>query len=402
MRSFSVQPDAAPDTRPCVVHVVYRFATGGLENGLVNVINQMPAQAFRHVVLALTEVTDFRQRVLRDDVQFIALNKPPGQGFWLYPRLYRLFRQLRPAIVHSRNLAALETQFPAWLAGVPVRLHGEHGRDVEDLDGRSRRHQWMRRIYRPFVSHYLALSADLAGYLQHSVGIAQAHITQACNGVDTERFQPAPDGLAQPLAGCPFSPKDHWLLGTVGRMQTVKNQTLLARAFVLALRGQPALRPRLRLVLAGEGPLRAQASQVLADAGMSDLAWLPGQRDDVADVMRALHCYALPSLAEGISNTILEAMASGLPVIATRVGGNAELVQQAESGLLVPSGDEQAFAQAIITLATQPELATAMGRAGRRLAQQRFSLHAMVATYQGLYQRMLDHSPTRAGQQQEH
>lgn len=402
MSSLPGQPDAEPDARPCVVHVVYRFATGGLENGLVNLINQMPAQAFRHVVVALTEVTDFRRRVLRDDVQFIALNKPPGQGFWLYPRLYRLFRQLQPAIVHSRNLAALETQFPAWLAGVPVRLHGEHGRDVEDLDGRSRRHQWMRRIYRPFVSHYLALSADLAGYLQRSVGVPPSRITQACNGVDTERFQPAPDGAAQPLADCPFSPAQHWLLGTVGRMQTVKNQTLLARAFVLALQRQPELRPRLRLVLAGEGPLRAQAAQLLADAGMSELAWLPGQRDDVADVMRALHCYVLPSLAEGISNTILEAMASGLPVIATQVGGNAELVEHGRTGLLLPSGDEQALAQAILELATQPERARAMGRAGRGLAQQRFSLQAMVSTYQGLYQRMLDHSPTRAGPQQEH
>ena len=385
-----------------MVHVVYRFATGGLENGLVNLINHMPASSCRHVVVALTEVTDFAQRVQRDDVQFIALHKPPGQGFWLYPRLFRLFRQLRPAIVHSRNLAALETQFPAWLAGVPVRLHGEHGRDVEDLDGSSRRHQWMRRIYRPFVSHYLALSADLSGYLQRCIGVAPTRITQACNGVDTARFHPAPPGMPQRLPGCPFSPTEHWLVGSVGRMQTVKNQTLLARAFVLAVKRRPALRHRLRLVLAGQGPLRDEAAQVLANAGMAGLAWLPGQREDVPEVMRALHCYVLPSLAEGISNTILEAMASGLPVIATRVGGNSELVVDGHTGLLVDSGDEQAMADAITTIATQPERAQAMGLAARQRVLQCFSLQVMVDTYRGVYQRMLARPPARRRLQQEH
>jgi hypothetical protein len=112
---------------------MYRFDTGGLENGIVNLINHMPADRYRHAVIALSEVTDFRKRIQRDDVQFISLHKPPGHGIWLYPKLFRLFRRLRPAIVHSRNLAALEVQLPAWLAGVPVRIHGEHGRDIGDL-----------------------------------------------------------------------------------------------------------------------------------------------------------------------------------------------------------------------------------------------------------------------------
>ena len=106
----------ANDPRPLVAHVMFRFDIGGLENGVVNLINHMPSEAFRHVVISLTEITDFRQRIRRDDVTFIALNKKPGHGIWLFPKLYGLFRQLRPAIVHSRNLAALETQLPAWAA----------------------------------------------------------------------------------------------------------------------------------------------------------------------------------------------------------------------------------------------------------------------------------------------
>ena len=166
-----------PDTRPVVVHVMYRFDTGGLENGVVNLINHMPAEAYRHVVLALTDITDFKKRISRTDVEFIALHKPPGQGIWQFPKWYKIFRQLRPTIVHSRNLAALEVQLPAWLARVPVRIHGEHGRDVGDLDGNNRTNQRIRRFYKPFVHHYLALSRELADYLVKKIHVPASRIT---------------------------------------------------------------------------------------------------------------------------------------------------------------------------------------------------------------------------------
>lgn len=367
---------------------MYRFDTGGLENGIVNLINHMPADAYRHAVLALTEVTDFKQRIKRTDVEFISLHKPPGHGVWQYPKLFKLFRQLRPHIVHSRNLAALEVQVPAWAAGVPVRIHGEHGRDVGDLDGSNVTYQRMRRVYKPFVHHYIALSRDLDDYLVQKVHVPPGKITQAYNGVDTDRFCPSPDGT-QAIVGCPFDPAQHWLVGTVGRMQTVKDQTLLAQAFVQALQLEPALKQRLRLVMVGDGPLRAKAQGILDAAGIAHLAWLPGERSDVADVMRGLHAFVLPSLAEGISNTILEAMASGLPVIATAVGGNADLVQQPETGVTVPAADVDAMACELIKLAKDPKRAQTMGQAGRERVLGRFSMQAMVATYQGVYDQML-------------
>nr|WP_316639047.1 TIGR03088 family PEP-CTERM/XrtA system glycosyltransferase [uncultured Roseateles sp.] len=378
------------DPRPLVLHLMHRFDTGGLENGVVNLINQLPEHAYRHAVMALTEVTDFRQRIKRQDVQFIALNKPPGHGFWLYPQVYRLFRQLRPAIVHSRNLAALEMQVAAWAAGVPVRIHGEHGRDVGDLDGSNVTYQRLRRLYTPFVHHYVALSRDLAGYLQAKVHVPRPRIAQIYNGVDLSRFKPRDPAAARALPGCPFAGPEHWLVGTVGRMQTVKDQVSLARAFVVALEKRPDLKSRLRLVMIGDGPLRAQAQALLDAAGLADLAWLPGERDDVAQIMAGLDCFVLPSLGEGISNTILEAMASGLPVIATDVGGNAELVNDGQTGLIVPAADAQALAGAMARLADDPSGAEAMGRAGRSLVQQKFSLPAMVGAYQGLYDRLLD------------
>jgi sugar transferase (PEP-CTERM/EpsH1 system associated) len=377
------------DLRPVVVHVVYRFDTGGLENGVVNLINKMPVSAYRHVVLALTEVTDFRLRIVRSDVEFIALNKASGHAIWLYPRLFKLFRALHPAIVHTRNLAALEVVVPAWLAGVRVRVHGEHGRDQEDLAGLSKKHQWIRRMYSPFVSHYLALSRDLAGYLLDKVKIRDRRVTQAYNGVDSGKFRPFDSDLDALPADFPFRQPYEWIVGTVGRMQVVKDQLTLSKAVVRAIEIAPDLKAYLRLVMVGDGPLREQCQAILDSAGLSDISWLPGERQDIAELMRSLDCFVLPSLAEGISNTILEAMASGLPVIATEVGGNADLVVQGESGLLVPSNDPEALARSLVQLATAPVLAKSMGRAGRQLAEEKFSMAAMVATYQGLYDRLL-------------
>jgi sugar transferase (PEP-CTERM/EpsH1 system associated) len=380
------------DLRPLVIHVVYRFDTGGLENGIVNLINRMPADRFRHAIVALTDASDFRRRLQRDDVQIVALHKPPGHGIWLYPALWRLFRTMRPTIVHTRNLAALEALAPAWAARVPVRIHGEHGRDVDDLDGTSAKHRWLRRLYQPFVHHWLTVSRDLAGYLADRLGVSAAKVTQVYNGVDAEHFRPRAAGDA-PLPGCPFVSAGLCVVGSVGRMQAVKDHALLVRAFLDVLRRRPELRSRLRLVIVGDGPLHGAVQASLGAAGMAHLAWLPGERADVADVMRAIDIFVLPSLAEGISNTILEAMASGLPVVATAVGGNADLVDGGSigtarnaTGIVVPPGDVTAMAAAIERLVDDPVAAAAMGRAGRARALERFSLASMVGTYQSVYE----------------
>jgi hypothetical protein len=143
---------AVQDQRPLVAHVLHRFDVGGLENGVVNLINRMPEERFRHAVISMTEIGgEFLKRVQRDDVQFHALNKPPGQGLRVASRLLRVLREARPALVHTRNLGALEMTLPAAWAGVPVRVHGEHGWDTSDPDGRSVKYRLIRRAYRPFV-----------------------------------------------------------------------------------------------------------------------------------------------------------------------------------------------------------------------------------------------------------
>jgi glycosyltransferase involved in cell wall biosynthesis len=144
---------------------------------------------------------------------------------------------------------------------------------------------------------------------------------------------------------------------------------------------------RLRLVMVGDGPLKKEVLSVIEQAGASRLAWLPGERGDVPSIMRGLDLFVLPSFSEGISNTILEAMASGLPVVATRVGGNPELVEEGTTGKLVPRADPQAMAHAIREYVCNPEACRRQGSAARRTAEQRFSLDVMVNNYADLYDR---------------
>jgi len=379
---------AAPDPRPLIAHVIHRLGVGGLENGLVNLINRLPAERYRHAVVCLTDATDFRRRIERPDVGVHELHRRPGHDLRLPAALFRLFRTLRPAIVHTRNLAAIESQVPAWLAGVPGRVHSEHGWDVFDPDGTRRKYQWLRRAHRPFVHRFVGLSGQLVAYLRDRVGVPPTRLERICNGVDTARFAPAAGGAAS-IPGCPFAPGRFLLIGTVGRMHGVKDQLTLARAFLRLLELDPAAARQVRLVMVGDGPLRAEAAALLESRGAGELAWLPGERADVPELLRSLDLFVLPSRAEGISNTILEAMASGLPVVATAVGGNPELVVDGACGRLVPPSDPQAMAQALAAYVGDRAMLRAHGLAARRRAEDEFGIDTMVRRYQDLYDGLL-------------
>ena len=371
-----------------IVHVVHGFSVGGLENGLVNLVNRMPRERWRHAIVALTRVSErFAERVQTPDVEFIELDKRPGHLVRDYPRLYRLFRQLKPAIVHTRNFAALEAAVPAWAAAVPVRIHGEHGWNLNDPEGRRRRYQLVRRLYRPFVSRYVALSHHLEDYLERKVGVPAPRIAHICNGVDTDRFRPA--GARVPIEGCPFSDPEHFVLGWVGRMDPVKGLTHLLAAFARALQRSPSAVKDLRLALVGDGPERANVEALVAEHKLGERVWLAGERSDIAEVMRGFDCFLLPSLGEGISNTILEAMASRLPVIASAVGGNVELIESGMTGLLVPASDPDALAEALLSYYRDRAMARRHGKAARRVAETRFSLSGMVSEYCHLYESTL-------------
>ncbi len=369
-----------------IVHIIYSLGIGGLENGLVNLINRMPSDRYRHAIICLKNATEFRYRLQREDVEVYELNKRDGHDWRSFLTMYRLLRKLQPAIVHTRNLAALEYQVPAFLAGVDYRIHGEHGWDVFDPDGSKKKYQLLRKIVGLLVHRFIPLSKHLQAYLQFRVGIPEARIYRICNGVDTEKFYPV--SAKTPLANCPlpFS-TDCVYVGTVGRMHGVKDQTTLVKAFARMVAEHPELKRSARLILVGDGPLREVAIDFVQTRGLQSLVWLPGARDDIGDIMRNLDVFVLPSLAEGISNTILEAMASGLPVIATDVGGNSELVTDGVNGKLVEKGDVHAMADCIAYYCQNSDKRQLHGRNARQRVLEEFSMTAMVEKYMDVYNR---------------
>lgn len=365
-----------------IVHVIYRLDVGGLENGLVNLINRLHQEKYKHIVICIDDYTDFNQRIKRDDVEFYALKKRDGKDPGVYWQMFKLLRKIRPQIVHTRNLPALDMVFIAFLARVPIRIHSEHGRDVIDIDGKNLKYQRLRRILSPLIRQFVALSKDLEQWLVDEVRIPAPKVLRICNGVDTERFYPA--AKDERCVAFPFKEDAIFVIGSVIRMQTVKNPLLLVRAFIKLVTDSLGY-DHVRLVMIGDGELFDQAIKEIKEAGLDSRCWLPGARDDVPELIRHFDVFVLPSLAEGISNTILEAMASGLPVIATDVGGNRELIDVGKTGTVVPSEHVDALVEALAECIENPEQSQAEAQQARQRAVEQFSIETMVEQYDRLY-----------------
>jgi sugar transferase (PEP-CTERM/EpsH1 system associated) len=345
----------------------------------------MPRQHFRHAIICIDDYSEFRERLQRPDVEVVAIRKKSGKDLRVYSRLFKHFRRLKPAIVHTRNLAGLDGLLPAKLAGITCRIHGEHGRDIDDLGGTNKKLKLLRQLHRPLVKHYTTVSKDLEQYLQGFVGVPEDKISQIYNGVDTDRFCPDPESGTRLHELRQVFGERAVIVGTVGRCQNVKGQIGLVEAYIELLHRSPGLRRHLRLAIVGDGPQRQRLVSRLRENELLETAWIPGERKDIPDILRALDVFILPSLDEGISNTILEAMASALPVVATRVGGNPELVDDGVTGKLIEVGDRSALARAIEDYANDAELRNEHGLRARRRAEASFSIDAMVQSYLQTY-----------------
>jgi len=373
---------------PLVVHLIYRLDFGGLETLLAECVNRMPAGKYRHAIVCLTGYTGFASRVTRPGVGIFALDKPPGLAPMTHVKLWKLLRQLRPAVLHTYNFAALEYNVTAALAGVPVRVHAEHGRDASDPEGLNRKHNLLRSLLIPFIDCYIPVSRDLQRWLRERVGIPEQKNLLINNGVDTDAFHPAPaarDG--------------EFVIGTVGRVQDVKDHAGLVDAFLHLRAMVPEHAHRLRLAIVGDGPLLPALKAKVAAAGIQDCVRLPGARNDVAQLMQGFSVFALSSIAEGTPVTLLEAMACGLPVVATRVGGIPDTVVDGHTGRLVAPKDPAALAESLAAYVRQPELIEQHGAAARERAERHYSISAMVAAYTGLYDRLCDTNNLREASQ---
>lgn len=353
-----------------ILHIIYHFSTGGLENGLVNLINQLPQETFHHTVLSLIEPNHFQERLKTNNVEIITIHKKPGPLMSHFLKLYRIIKKLNPDIVHTRNLATIECQMIAWLAKVPFKIHSEHGRDAQDIEGVNPKSIFLRKSMRPFIDHYIALSKDLDNYLNDKIHIPAYKRTQIYNGVDVNHFKPA-----EKPAG------DKLTILTAGRLNAVKDLTSLIKAFAKLL----PKRSNAELVIVGQGGEFTKLEALTQQYGLKDSIRFAGQRDDVNHMMQHCDIYAQCSLFEGISNTILEAMSTGCAIVATDVGGNPELIEHQVSGMLVKPKDIDGLANTLLDLADHQSLRTSLGANARARAVSLFSLETMVAQYQKIY-----------------
>jgi sugar transferase (PEP-CTERM/EpsH1 system associated) len=365
--------------RKRIVHVIYRLQSGGMENGLVNLVNSLPEDEHQHDIICVTNSTDFARRIRATNVRIHELCKRPGKDLGVYIRFWRLIRKISPDIVHTRNLGTVDFSVVAAVAGVPVRIHSEHGWDIADPAGVKLKYRLLRKLCNPAITLYIAVSNDIRSWLCQSVGIPERKILHICNGVDTAAFRPDGQATKWPI------PDDALVIGTVGRLDPIKDLATLIESVARIVKEHAKDRLAIHLVIIGQGALESELRRLAEDRGIGDLVIFAGQRDDLPCVYRSMHIFVLASLNEGISNTILEAMASGLPIVVTDVGGNGELISDRKTGLVVPARDVVGLSAAVREYIQDAKLREAHGLAARERAEQQFALDSMIQRYRDVY-----------------
>jgi sugar transferase (PEP-CTERM/EpsH1 system associated) len=364
-----------------VLHVIDRLDVGGTEHGIVKVIQGLSGDEFAHHICTVRgfDANFARTHGLENKVH-VAGRSSSGFQF-LVGGLARIMREFRPQIVHSRNWGAIEAIPAARLARVPVAIHSEHGYEVDMLAGLPMRRRILRRAAYAAADFVFTVTEELRTYHARQVWLSPERIGVLRNGVDTSRFAPRLEEREENRRRLGLAGSDI-VVGTVGRMVSIKDHaTLLQAAEVLVGRGIPV-----HVLLVGSGPeLTRHREFVAATPILSGRVTFVGSATDVPALLNAMDVFVLPSLSEGMSNTLLEAMASGLPVVATRVGGNPELIEDERSGWLFKPRDVANLAARLERLAVDSDLRQLVGQDARRRVVQHFSLESMITGYRDLY-----------------
>ncbi len=361
-------------SRVHIQHVLLSLQPGGLENGVVNVVNRLDPARFQSSLCCLKIAGEFAARVKRDDIAIHEFGWRGGNDIGLAWRLAKMFKQTRTDIVHTRNAEAFFYGFlGAKLAGVPHLIHSEHGRTFNDRRIRFFAQRQMSR----FTDAIFAVSDQLKRDLVGHIGIPPSRIEVLYNGVDLQRFKSVDRASIHAEWG--VRPGEV-VVGSVGRLVPVKNYPLLLRA-VQAV-------PGCKLVLIGDGPERSGLTALAESLGIVDRVRFLGHREDVGSLLGAFDVFVLPSFSEGMSNTLLEAMAAGVAAVASDVGGNGEIVRHEETGLLFPSDDLSVLRGHLERLTADAALRARFAENGRRRALQAFDIGAMIKRYEDLYERV--------------
>jgi sugar transferase (PEP-CTERM/EpsH1 system associated) len=364
-----------------IMHVVDSLGNGGLENGLVNLINGLDGDLFEHVVFTMRGQGPNADRLPKERVHIASLPESEKCSRLQMKALVQWIRRFQPDIVHSRNWGTIEA-VPAgrWIR-CSALIHSEHG-----LESDSETEPWRRRCFRKLAyamaDRVIAVSHHLKDLCARRAGFPARRIEVIHNGVDAQRFRADSVTRARVRSELALS-NDEFCIGAVGNLLPIKDHlTLLKAVEHMDARSRPW-----PLVIAGEGPERVELHSFLSSRPrLRDRVLLAGARKDVRDLLNGIDAYVLPSRLEGISNSLLEAMATGLPVIVAPVGGNTEVVVEGESGLFFPSGDFHYLAEALLTLQRQPDRLAQLAEGAVLRVRQHFSITSMLNKYADVYE----------------
>jgi glycosyltransferase involved in cell wall biosynthesis len=360
-----------------VAHVTLGLDMGGQEKLLVEYASHADRTRFDVQVVSLTT-----RGVLADEIEgcgcpVTAFEEPAGFRVGLFLRLARWFRRERIDVVHTHdNRPLIYGAGAAWLARVPRVIHTQHGQSLR----LSKRQAWLVNRMAGLTDCFACVSKDSAK-LAVEQGVSPHKVCLIWNGIDTTRFRFAPR-VAGPVV-------------TVGRLQPEKDHETLLRAAALVVQDDPAF----RLEIAGDGPCLARLRAVTAELQLEGHVHFLGQVRDVPALLERSSLFVLPSISEGVSLTLLEAMASGLAIVATRVGGNPEVVADGETGVLVSPRDPAGLAAAILRLRRNEVERRRLVVNGRERVEQLFDVRRMVAEYEALYEGHCDAVSINAPQQ---
>ncbi|HEX5133273.1 MAG TPA: glycosyltransferase [Candidatus Krumholzibacteria bacterium] len=361
-----------------VAHIVQDLDVGGLERVVMSLLDATDPARYRTVLYTLGEGGDLAGEVERRGHAVRRLAKRSGLDYVLFPRLVRCLRADAVDVVHAHNYSALVYgSIAGRIAGVGGVIYTAHGAKTASRRA-TRRYQRLG-----LVDDVVFVSGDALRVALAAGAVEKRNLHTIENGVRLEEYARSNSqrlAARQSLGIDAAAP----VVGIVARLTRAKDHVNLLDAFARVRERHPAA----RCVIVGDGELRGAITDHVQALGLGKEVLMLGRRDDVADVLSAFDVYVLSSYTEGLAVTLLEAMAAGLPVVATDVGGNPEVVVDGVTGRLVPARDAAALADAIMGMLADRERARAMGEAGRIRCQERFGVNTMTRRYQKLYDRL--------------
>jgi len=364
-----------------VLHIVHDLGRGGLETGLVNVIERLDPRRFEHIVCAIRALGVNADRLASRGTKVVSLADLGGTARFQTPALIRLIRQLRPDVVHSRNWTAIEAVLAGRLARVRAVVHSQHGFETDANAREPRRRVVFSRLAFELADRVMAVSFQLRELHAQRTGFPARRIGVIHNGVDPDRF--TPDAASRASLRAELGLDDDTLcIGCVANLLPVKDHVTLLKAAGRLSEQSVAW----RLLLIGDGPEQENLEAFVDQhPELKGRVLFLGSSSRVPELLQAMDVFVMPSIAEGICNSLLEAMATGVPVVATAVGGTPEVVVDGESGLLVPARDAAALSARLLQIWSQPDLRRRLGQNARQRVRDEFSIEAMVRAYDNLY-----------------